>query len=59
LCTGFCAFEEVPSLKVHSQEVGDPVLVSVKFTISGAFPESGDAEKLATRGFDDELRVPK
>ena len=38
----------VPSeLKSHFQVVGLPVEVSVNFTVSGAFPDSGEAEKSA------------
>ena len=37
--------------KYHFHEVGDPVLLSVKLTLSGALPEVGDAEKAATGAF--------
>ena len=38
----------VPSPKSQSQEVGDPVLVSVNATVNGAFPETEEAENAAT-----------
>ena len=44
VCTGFLTVEEVPSPKLHLNEVGDPVLLSVNCTLKGAFPEAGDAE---------------
>ena len=47
VCTGFLSVELFPSPKVHLHEVGDPVLWSVKLTVRGAFPETGDAEKAA------------
>jgi hypothetical protein len=40
----------VPSPKFQSQEVGEPVLVSVNVTVSGAFPEVGIAVNEATGG---------
>ena len=40
--------EVVPSPKFQSQEVGDPVLVSVNATVNGEFPEMGEAENAAT-----------
>src|SRR5664280_1269464 len=51
MCTGFCCVAFVPSPKSHSHEVGDPVLWSVKLTLSGAFPVVWDAEKTATGAF--------
>lgn len=50
--TGFCSVEEFPSPKDHFHAAGDPVLLSVKFTLSGAGPEVGNAEKAATREFE-------
>ena len=47
VCTGFGSIEVTPSPKFQSREVGDPVLVSVNATVSGAFPEVGVAEKPA------------
>ena len=38
---GFCPGDYESSPKYHCQLVGEPVLVSVKFTVSGAGPESG------------------
>ncbi len=51
-CTGFFSVELVPSPKIHFHEAGDPVLLSVKLTLSGADPEVGMAEKAATREFE-------
>jgi hypothetical protein len=48
LCVVFCLAEVVPSPKFHFHEVGEPVLVSLKVTVNGAFPEVGFAEKFAT-----------
>ena len=52
LCVGFFAVEDVPSPKFHFQEVGDPVLLSVKETLNGAFPDVEDAENAATGIFE-------
>ena len=41
MCFGFCSVEVFPSPKFQFHEVGDPVLVSVKVTFNGAFPELG------------------
>ena len=41
----------MPSPKYHFHEVGDPVFLSVKLTLSGAFPEVVDAEKAAAGEF--------
>ena len=41
VCVGFCSGEYESSPKSHCQDVGSPLLVSVKFTVSGAGPESG------------------
>jgi len=41
----------IPSPKLHFHEVGEPILLSVKATFSGASPEMEDAEKLAIRDF--------
>jgi hypothetical protein len=46
---GFVSFEMLPSPKFHLHETGDPVLLSVKWTLKGADPELGVAEKAATR----------
>jgi hypothetical protein len=51
-CTGFFSVEVFPSPKFQFHEVGDPVLWSVKLTVSGAFPKVGDAEKLVTGMFE-------
>jgi hypothetical protein len=48
VCTGFFSVEEFPSPKAHLHEVGDPVLWSVKRTVSGMLPDEGDAENLET-----------
>ena len=48
VCTGLFCVEVVPSPKVHFHDVGTPVLLSVKLTFSGLFPEVGDVEKAAT-----------
>ena len=47
VCTGFFSVEDVLSPKLQLHEVGVPVLVSVKATVNGTFPEVGVAEKLA------------
>jgi hypothetical protein len=47
-CAGPLTVEDVPSPKFQDQEVGDPVLTSVKLTVNGAFPDVGEAEKAAT-----------
>jgi len=47
LCTGFRVVEVLLSPKFHDQEAGDPVLLSVNFTVRGAFPVMGNAEKEA------------
>jgi hypothetical protein len=46
----FCCVEVLPSPKTHLHEVGDPVLLSVKVTFNGTFPEVGVAEKAAAGG---------
>jgi hypothetical protein len=51
MCTGFFCVEFVLSPKYHCHDVGDPMLLSVKLTLSGALPEVGDAEKAATGAF--------
>ena len=43
LCTGFLAVDVLLSPKLQDQEVGDPVLLSVNVTVSGAFSEIGGA----------------
>jgi hypothetical protein len=48
LCVGFWAVEVLLSPKLHDQEVGDPVLLSVNFTFKGCFPDMSDAVKAAT-----------
>lgn len=40
--------EVIRSPKFQTHEVGDPVLLSVNCTFRGAFPDVGDAEKVAT-----------
>jgi hypothetical protein len=47
VCEGEGDVDVPPSPKVQAQLVGEPLLVSVKFTVSGAVPEVGDAVKLA------------
>lgn len=37
MCAGFLAVELVPSPKIHFQESGDPVLLSVNATLKGAY----------------------
>ena len=46
-CEGDCTVDVAPSPKFQDQLVGEPVLVSVKFTVSGAVPLVGVAVKLA------------
>ncbi len=46
-CWGDCEVDVPPSPKSQDQLVGEPVLVSVKFTTSGAVPVVGVAVKLA------------
>ena len=43
--------EVVPSPKSHLYPVGDPVLMSVKVTLIGAFPDFGDPHKFETGFF--------
>jgi len=50
LCTGFWSVEVLWSPKFQDQEVGDPVLLSVNFTVKSDFPEL-DAEKAAIGDF--------
>ncbi len=45
---GFCTVDEPPSPKVHDQEVGELVELSVKLTLNGLVPLVGVPEKLAT-----------
>ena len=45
---GFCSVEVLPSPKVHDQEAGAPVEVSVKLTDSGDTPVVGLAVNAAT-----------
>jgi hypothetical protein len=51
VCAGLLDVEYVLSPKFHFHEVGLLVLLSVNFTLSGAFPEVGVAEKAATGAF--------
>ena len=51
LCVGFLTVELLLSPKSQDQEVGLLVLLSVNFTVSGAFSLSGEAEKAGTGGF--------
>ena len=48
VATGFCTVEVVPLPRVHAQDVGVPVEVSVIVTDNGAIPEMAEAVKLAT-----------
>ena len=48
LCTGFWEVEVVLSPKFHDQEAGLLVLLSVNFTVNGAFPEVLDAENISS-----------
>ena len=48
VCDGLVSFEVFPSPKFHFQELGEPVLRSVKLTVKGRPPEAGDAEKPVT-----------
>ena len=50
--TRFFSVELFPSPNAHFHEVGDPVLLSVKLTLSGAGPDIGNAVKEATREFE-------
>jgi hypothetical protein len=43
VCDGFCTVDVPPSPKAHAHDVGDSVEVSVKDTVNGAVPDSGDA----------------
>jgi hypothetical protein len=45
---GFCSVLDPPSPKSQLHEVGDPVEVSVNWTVSGAVPDVGDPAKEAT-----------
>ncbi len=45
---GLCAVEVPPSPKVQAQLVTEPVVVSVKSTVSGAQPLVAEAVKAAT-----------
>jgi hypothetical protein len=56
VCEGEAAVDVPPSPKVQAQLVGEPLLVSVKLTASGAEPEVGVAVKLAV-GADGSLTV--
>ena len=47
VATGFCTVEVVPLPRVHAQDVGVPVEVSVMVTDNGAIPEMAEAVKLA------------
>jgi len=47
VCEAFLVDEVAPSPKFQAQEVGDPLLFSVKVTFNGAFPDVGDPEKAA------------
>jgi hypothetical protein len=47
-CEGFWAVPVLPSPKFHTQDVGDPVEVSVNWTVRGAAPLSDDAVNAAT-----------
>lgn len=47
-CEGFLAVDVVLSPKFHDHDVGLLILLSVNFTVIGAFSEIGDAEKAAT-----------
>ena len=51
LCVGLWAVEVLLSPKFHVQDAGLLVLVSVKVTVNGAFPERVDAVKEATGVF--------
>lgn len=51
MCEGFLDVEYVPSPKLHFQEVGLLVLLSVNWTFKGTFPDVGDAEKAAMGAF--------
>jgi hypothetical protein len=43
VCDGFCTVDVPPSPKAHAQAVGASDEVSVKATVNGAVPDSGDA----------------
>ena len=51
LCTGSLAVEVLLSPKLHRYDVDDPVLLSKNFTVSGSFPDVGDAKKATTGAF--------
>ena len=48
LCEGLLVVEVLLSPKSQDHEAGDPVLLSVNFTVNGAFPDAVDTEKEAT-----------
>ena len=48
VCEGFCVVDVAPLPKSHAHEVGEPVEVSVKFTVRGTVPDVGAAVKEAT-----------
>ena len=50
MCCGFCSEEVPPSPKVHAHAVGEPVEVSVNWTVRGARPAVGEAVKAVTGG---------
>jgi hypothetical protein len=51
LCMGFWTVEVVPSPKFQNQEVGDPVLLSLKFNVGGVVEKEGIMSKSAARTF--------
>ncbi|AKB58389.1 hypothetical protein A9239_06755 [Methanosarcina sp. A14] len=48
---GFCIVEKVSSPKLQFHAIGEPEVLFLKVTLSGAFPILGDPWKLTT-GFD-------
>lgn len=47
VCEAFLVDKVTPSPKFQTQEVGDPLLLSVNVTFNGAFPDVGDPDKAA------------
>jgi len=55
---GFLTVEVVPSPKFHFHEVGLLILLSVKVTVNGAFPDVGYAEKFVTGAMRGPINCP-
>lgn len=50
LSTEFWLFEVLPSPNLQDHELGDPVLLSLNFTVNDAFPDAGYAENATVEG---------